>query len=148
MLERTRFLWTPVWGNEAGRSDGIGNDSAEERPGRGGGDGGGGAGERGATRAVECAGEDGDRAATLEARRGAVSPGTQRRYAVTLICATLHAPRSSVYAAAGVARSSSAGGKRGPKTVLTDAALLVEIRAVLAACPFHSEGHRKVHFRL
>jgi putative transposase len=24
----------------------------------------------------------------------------------------------------------------------------VEIRAVLAACPFHSEGHRKVHFRL
>src|SRR5262245_61987772 len=39
-LERTRFLWTPVWGNEAGRSDGIGDDSAEERSGRGGGDGG------------------------------------------------------------------------------------------------------------
>ena len=40
------------------------------------------------------------------------------------------------------------GGKRGPKTALTDDALVVEIRAVLAACPFHSEGHRKVHARL
>ena len=42
----------------------------------------------------------------------------------------------------------AAGGKRGPKTALTDDALVVEIRAVLAACPFHSEGHRKVHARL
>ena len=40
------------------------------------------------------------------------------------------------------------GGKRGPKTALTDDQLVGEIRAVLAACPFHSEGHRKVHFRL
>ena len=39
------------------------------------------------------------------------------------------------------------GGKRGPKTALTDEELLAAIRAVLAACPFHSEGHRKVHFR-
>src|SRR5262249_52768850 len=83
----------------------------------------------------------------VEALRGAVSPGTQRRYPLTLLCAALQAPRSSVYAV-GVARASSVGGKRGPKTALTDEELLVAIRAVLAACPFHSEGHRKVHFRL
>jgi len=66
---------------------------------------------------------------------------------VALICAALRAPRSSVYAAGGAITSLS-GGKRGPKTTRTDEELLVEIRAVLAACPFHSEGHRKVHFRL
>ena len=66
---------------------------------------------------------------------------------MTLLCEALHAPRSSVYAA-GVATSPADGGKRGPKTALTDDELVVEIRAVLAACPFHSEGHRKVHFRL
>src|SRR5262249_15630285 len=64
-----------------------------------------------------------------------------------LICEALHAPRSSVYAA-GSALSPTEGGKRGPKTALTDAALVEAIRAALAACPFHSEGHRKVHFRL
>jgi len=66
---------------------------------------------------------------------------------VTLICEALHAPRASVYAAAVVVAPAD-GGKRGPKTALTDDALVVEIRAVLAACPFHSEGHRKVHARL
>ncbi len=38
--------------------------------------------------------------------------------------------------------------KRGPRTPLDDAALLGEIRAVLAASPFHTEGHRKVRVRL
>ena len=66
---------------------------------------------------------------------------------MTLICEALHAPRSSVYTVA-TARASADRGKRGPKTVLADAELVVEIRAVLAACPFHSEGHRKVNFRL
>jgi len=61
----------------------------------------------------------------------------------------LRAPRASVYAAAaGPAAVGTAGAKRGPKTALDDAALLVAIRAVLAACPFHGEGHRKVHARL
>ncbi len=35
-------------------------------------------------------------------------------------------------------------GKRGPKTPLSDAELLVEIRADLDASPFQGEGHRKV----
>jgi hypothetical protein len=66
---------------------------------------------------------------------------------VTLICAALRAPRSSVYAVR-VAPAPATGGKRGPKTGRTDEELLAAIRAVLAACPFHSEGHRKVHCRL
>src|SRR5438034_2148740 len=226
-LDRTRFPWTPVWANEAGRPEGIGDEPGEGWSGGGDGDGGSGAADgRGATRAVECAGEDGDRAAALEGRgargsvagdsgasararalapalprgrdewvqapghaggraraqaragegrraddeardrgvvlgkkrlrggveevealRRAVSPGTHQRYTVTLICEALHAPRASVYAAAVVVAPAD-GGKRGPKTALTDDALVVEIRAVLAACPFHSEGHRKVHARL
>src|SRR3989442_1727940 len=39
-------------------------------------------------------------------------------------------------------------GKRGPKTRVSDAALVEEIGAVLAACPFHGEGYRKVRARL
>jgi hypothetical protein len=66
---------------------------------------------------------------------------------VTLICAALRAPRSSVYAVR-VAPAPATGGKRGPKTGRTDEELLAAIRAVWAACPFHSEGHRKVHCRL
>src|SRR5205809_704122 len=175
-VERTRFPWTTLWANEAGRPEGIGDESGEGWPEGGGGDGGGGAGDgRGATRAVECAREDGDRAAALEGRgardgvardagagararavaadlsrgrgeriqtpghasgraraqagagegrraddeardrgvvprkkrlrggvaevealRGAVSPGTEQRYTVTLICDALSAPRHSV----------------------------------------------------
>ena len=38
--------------------------------------------------------------------------------------------------------------KRGPKTPLSDAELLVEIRADLKASPFQGEGHRKVRARL
>src|SRR2546427_11438058 len=68
-FHRPRFPWTPVWANEAGRPGVIGDESGEGSPGGGDGDGGGGAAdERGATRAVECAREDGDRAATLEGR--------------------------------------------------------------------------------
>src|SRR5207245_3825476 len=68
-------------------------------------------------------------------------------YTVALICEALHARRSSVYAV-GTGSAPADRRKRGPKTALADEDLVVEIRAVLAACPFHSEGHRKVHFRL
>src|SRR3989442_15104747 len=68
-IERHRFPWTRLWANEAGRPEGIGDESAEGWPAGGGGDGGGGAADgRGATRVVECAREDGDRAAALEGR--------------------------------------------------------------------------------
>jgi putative transposase len=38
--------------------------------------------------------------------------------------------------------------RRGPVGPMPDAALLAAIRAVLAASPFHGEGHRKVWARL
>src|SRR5262249_38091418 len=66
-IERTRFPWTLVWANEAGRSDGIGDGEEGFGRGGGGGDGGGGA-ERGTARAVECARENGDRAPAAEGR--------------------------------------------------------------------------------
>jgi putative transposase len=75
------------------------------------------------------------------------SPGTGRRYPLTMICTTYRLARSSVYATA-PAVSAEAPGKRGPKTPVADEALVAEIRAVLAACPFHGEGYRKVRARL
>ena len=79
--------------------------------------------------------------------RGRRSPGTGRRYPLTMICATYRLARSSVYAGPAAAPRERRG-KRGPKTSISDAALLTEIRAVLAACPFHGEGYRKVRARL
>jgi transposase InsO family protein len=64
-----------------------------------------------------------------------------------MICTTYRLARSSVYATA-PAVSAEAPGKRGPKTPVADDALVAEIRAVLAACPFHGEGYRKVRARL
>ena len=63
------------------------------------------------------------------------SPGTGRRYPLTMICATYRLARSSVYAGPSAAPREPTG-KRGPKTVISDAELVTEIRAVLAACPF------------
>src|SRR2546427_11587321 len=66
---------------------------------------------------------------------------------MTMICTIYRLARSSVYA---TLPGSSRGptGKRGPKTRVSDAELVEEIRAVLAACPFHGEGYRKVRARL
>ena len=96
-----------------------------------------------------------------------MSPTTGRRYPVTLVCAAWRVARSTVYARRldetglnGAALSASqrddrdrgrdlrTPAKRGPRTPLDDARLLDEIRAVLAASPFHTEGHRKVRVRL
>ena len=96
-----------------------------------------------------------------------MSPTTRRRYPLTLVCHVWRVPRSTVYAQR-AARNSDAhispetpdqhrgkgqgtllrGGKRGPKTPVDDATVLTAIRTVLAASPFHTEGHRKVHVRL
>ena len=84
----------------------------------------------------------------VQAMSGALSPSTGRRYPRTLLCAALRVPRSSVYAAPAPTRPAALGGKRGPKTVHADAALVTAIRAILAASPFHGEGYRKVRARL
>ena len=80
--------------------------------------------------------------------RGQVSPSTGRRYPLTMICGVLRVPRSSVYAATVPRPGPAAPGKRGPRTRWRDAAIVAEIRAVLAATPFHGEGYRKVRARL
>ena len=75
------------------------------------------------------------------------SRGTGRRYPLTMICTIYRLARSSVYAAAS-GPALGPPGKRGPKTRVSDGDLVEEIRAVLAACPFHGEGYRKVRARL
>ena len=78
------------------------------------------------------------------------SPVTGRRYPLTQVCRVYRVSRSTVYDTA--ARTASSQGppsaKRGPKTPASDETLVAAIRAVLAATPFHGEGHRKVRARL
>ena len=78
------------------------------------------------------------------------SPATGRRYPLTQVCRVYRVPRSTGYDTA--ARTASPQGppsaKRGPKTPASDETLVAAIRAVLAATPFHGEGHRKVRVRL
>ena len=80
-----------------------------------------------------------------------MSPATGRRYPLTMISEVWHVARSTVYAAlerSETPKPSCEPKKRGPKTKLTDARLLDEIRAVLKESDFLGEGHRKVRARL
>ena len=77
-----------------------------------------------------------------------MSPSTGRSYPLTLVCAAWRVPRSSVYALRSAGGGDGEPGKRGPKTELSDEALVVEIRTVLSESPFMGEGHRKVRARL
>ena len=78
------------------------------------------------------------------------SPTTGRHDPLTQVCAVYRVPRSTAYTAAArtTAAPASPGAKRGPKTPASDETLVAAIRAVLAATPFHGEGHRKVRARL
>jgi len=82
---------------------------------------------------------------------GAISEATKRPYGVERVCKAWGEPRSSYYevkrreAFVGPVAPSA---KRGPKTPLSDEALLGLIRADLARSPFRGEGHRKVWARL
>jgi len=82
--------------------------------------------------------------------RTVVSPGTGRRYPLTMICEVWRVPRSSVYAALAEheAPALTPCRKRGPKTTTSDAEIVEAIRVVLAITPFHGEGYRKVRARL
>jgi transposase InsO family protein len=76
---------------------------------------------------------------------------TARPYGVKLVCRTWEQPRSSYYAHRQVAAlpvKVGPPGKRGPKTVLSDAQVLELIRRDLNTSPFQGEGHRKVWARL
>lgn len=78
----------------------------------------------------------------------AQSPSTGRKYGRARVLALWGQPRSTFYARQQRARRPVAPQRRGPKTKYTDAELLDKIRAILAAAPFHGEGHRKIWARL
>lgn len=80
-----------------------------------------------------------------------MSPATGKRYPLTLICSVWRVNRSSVYACrerTPEGASQSQVRKRGPKTPLSDAELVKEIRTVLKDSRFLGEGHKKVTIRL
>ena len=76
----------------------------------------------------------------------ALSPGTGKPYGLARVCRVWRAARSTVYRHRAPARQ--APRRPGPFGPMPDAALLEAIRGVLAASPFHGEGHRKVWARL
>jgi putative transposase len=76
-----------------------------------------------------------------------VSPISGRSYGLAAVCRAWRLARSGVYRHRSPAPV-TAPQRRGPVGPMPDAALLAAIRAVLAASPFHGEGHRKVWARL
>jgi putative transposase len=68
-------------------------------------------------------------------------------YGVAAVCRVWQVARSGVYRHRTPASSRPAR-RPGPVGALADADLLEAIRRVLAASPFHGEGHRKVWARL
>ena len=77
-----------------------------------------------------------------------LSPGTGRRYPLRLICEVYRVARSSVYAGGRPQPLEWTPQKRGPQTRWSDGEVVEGIRTVLATCPFHGEGYRKVRARL
>ncbi len=79
-----------------------------------------------------------------------MSPGTGRRYPLTMVCEVWRVARSTVYTirARGLGCEVREPRKRGPKTEITDEELVAEIRGVLRESDFLGEGHRKVRARL
>jgi len=76
-----------------------------------------------------------------------VSPASGKPYGLAAVCRVWRLARSGVYRRRAPAPPHSPQ-RRGPVGAMADAELLAAIRAVLAASPFHGEGHRKVWARL
>jgi putative transposase len=76
-----------------------------------------------------------------------ISPMSGKPYGLASVCRIWRVPRATVYRHR-VPQQAAAPQRPGPVGPVTDAALLEQIRAVLAASPFHGEGHRKVWARL
>jgi transposase InsO family protein len=77
------------------------------------------------------------------------SPSTQQVYGLARVGRAWEVARSTVYATQGrAAGAATPPQRRGPKPRWSDEAVLIEIRAVLAAATFLGEGHRKVWARL
>ena len=81
----------------------------------------------------------------------AVSPVSGKPYGLAAVCRVWRLARSGVYRHPSPPRSDTPPPpprRRGPAGAMSDDALTAAIRAVLAASPFHGEGHRKVWARL
>ena len=76
-----------------------------------------------------------------------VSPVSGRPYGLAVVCRIWGIARSTVYRHREPPRVAAVR-RPGPVGPMPDADLVVAIRAVLAASPFHGEGHRKVWARL
>ena len=72
-----------------------------------------------------------------------VSPISGRSYGLAAVCRAWRLARSGVYRRRAPAPSTPPR-RPGPVGPMPDADLVSAIRAVLAASPFHGEGHRKV----
>ena len=77
----------------------------------------------------------------------ASSPGIGKPYGLARVCRVWRAARSTVYRHRAPPREVPPR-RPGPVGPMPDADLVAAIRAVLAASPFHGEGHRKVWARL
>jgi transposase InsO family protein len=84
----------------------------------------------------------------VEAMSRATSPSTKQPFGVARVTRVWQVPRSTFYAQRDRRDTPTSPGKRGPKTAWTDDALTAEIRTLIAASPFHGEGHRKIWARL
>src|SRR5438067_5271763 len=74
-----------------------------------------------------------------------ISPVTGKPYGLALVCRVWRLARSGVYRHQSVPPPPQ---RRGPIGAMSDDALTTAIQDVLAASPFHGEGHRKVWARL
>ena len=77
----------------------------------------------------------------------AVSPSGGRPYGLARVCRIWRTARATIYRHRTPPRPMPPR-RPGPVGAMPDAALAEAIRAVLAASPFHGEGHRKVWARL
>jgi putative transposase len=77
----------------------------------------------------------------------AVSPSGGKPYGVARVCRVWRTARATVYRHRSPPRAEPPR-RPGPVGAMPDATLAEAIRAVLAASPFHGEGHRKVWARL
>jgi hypothetical protein len=74
-----------------------------------------------------------------------ISPSRDQPYGLTRVCRIWRVVRASVYRHRKPQPDRQCRGPVGP---LSDPVLTAAIRTVLAASPFHGEGHRKVWARL
>jgi putative transposase len=76
-----------------------------------------------------------------------ISPVTGKPYGMAAVCRVWRLARSGVYRHLSAPVPPPAQ-RRGPLGAMSDEALTTAIQGVLAASPFHGEGHRKVWARL